>query len=338
MARMSDKKSPTPNFNKILWVKFGWSDYYRGGPVDGNFGWLNDQRGGAEEGRGHEAYNFLPVHETYYCYVPPQAKDYAPSNADNTGWTVVCLAKHPKHKGIHIVGWYENATLIGKWEKVPVGHPDRNFSYCIKSETVFFIPPEERNSPFSHASVKQGKFSFLAGPGVVQTENKKRVLAILEAKLTSQRGSAVPSPSEASVPDPELDSTDPLAGFGTPEHRKKVEKAAENVVISYFRDKKFRHVDRTKIPCGYDFLFHKGSKEFHVEVKGTSGEFPRFFLTKNEYEIGYQSNPVWRLAMVTYALSDDPKLQILDAKQLKKAFDLNPYVFIGKPISMPQEI
>ncbi len=30
---------------KNLWVKFGWSEYYRGGAVDGNFGWLNENKG-----------------------------------------------------------------------------------------------------------------------------------------------------------------------------------------------------------------------------------------------------------------------------------------------------
>lgn len=91
--------------DKIVWVKFGWSDYYRGGPVDGNFGWLNDQRGKKEEGRGHEAFNFARASDgAYYCYVPPQAGEYAPWNESNKGWTVVCLAKKPKHKGIHVVG------------------------------------------------------------------------------------------------------------------------------------------------------------------------------------------------------------------------------------------
>lgn len=104
---------------KVLWVKFGWSDYYRGGPIDGNFGWLNDNRGKKKEGRGHEAFNFMPVDGTYYCYVPPQAKVHAPYNADPYGWTVVCLAKHPKRKGIHIVGWYEDATLHGDWRREP---------------------------------------------------------------------------------------------------------------------------------------------------------------------------------------------------------------------------
>ncbi|KTB55228.1 hypothetical protein AO063_26380 [Pseudomonas fluorescens ICMP 11288] len=59
--------------NKVLWVKFGWSEYYRGGDIAGNFAWLNQNRGTENEGRGHEAYNFMPdVDGTYYCYVPPQ--------------------------------------------------------------------------------------------------------------------------------------------------------------------------------------------------------------------------------------------------------------------------
>lgn len=35
---------------KILWVKFGSSEYYRGGPVDGNFSWLNDNNGNKNKG------------------------------------------------------------------------------------------------------------------------------------------------------------------------------------------------------------------------------------------------------------------------------------------------
>ncbi|MGH7085843.1 MAG: hypothetical protein ACREFN_12720, partial [Acetobacteraceae bacterium] len=104
--------------NKILWVKFAWSDFYRGGPVDGNFAWLNEQPGEANKRPGHEAFNFMPTPDgTYYCYVPPQAGGSAPSNQSDDGWTVVCLAKHPRHKGIHVVGWYENARLIGDWQK-----------------------------------------------------------------------------------------------------------------------------------------------------------------------------------------------------------------------------
>ncbi|MEE4956152.1 hypothetical protein V2J98_00660 [Pseudomonas alliivorans] len=144
--------------NKVLWVKFGWSEYYRGGDIAGNFAWLNQNRGTENEGRGHEAYNFMPdVDGTYYCYVPPQGGNYAPYHDDPEGWTVVCLAKNPATPGIHVVGWYENATLHGEWIVRPNNtdqrqqispHPAYDWSYCITSDSAYFIPPEERVLPF----------------------------------------------------------------------------------------------------------------------------------------------------------------------------------------------
>ena len=324
---------------KILWVKFGWSDYYRGGPVDGNFGWLNKNRGKKNGGRGHEAFNFEPDADgTYYCYVPPQASTSAPSNEDKNGWTVICLAKDPKSKGIHVVGWYENATLLNDWvkrltaqfSKVNREHPTYDSSFCITSQSVYFVPPEFRNVTFSHAAVRQGKYSFLTGPNVKENENKKRVLSILERRISALRKNAVHNPTVASVPDPEIDSTDPLRYFGTPEHRKKVEKTAERVVIKYYKDKRYKALDVTKSNCGHDFVFSKGKLELHVEVKGTSGQNLQFFLTRNEHNVGYLANTFWRLAIVTSALSDFPQVKIYNKKELKKAFNIEPLAFFVK--------
>ena len=58
--------------NKVLWVKFGWSDYYRGGRVGGNFSWL-----AGEGNKAHEALNFEPTDDgTYCCYVPPYSSPH----------------------------------------------------------------------------------------------------------------------------------------------------------------------------------------------------------------------------------------------------------------------
>lgn len=330
---------------KILWVKFGWSDYYRGGAVDGNFAWLNDNKGKKNEGRGHEAFNFNPGPDGgYYCYVPPQTKIHAPWNEDPNGWTVICLAKHPEHAGIHIVGWYEDATLYGEWREPPASivkrrgdaaHPAYDWSYCIKSKTAYFILPEHRTIPFSDNSVRQGKYSFLEGPNVVTNTNKRRVLNTLEERLRLLRPIAIKNPSEEKVPDPELDGSDPLKGFGTPEHRKKVEKAAEDAAIKHYKRKGYTPERVTHLPCGYDFIFTKANSTLHVEVKGTSSPSPQFFLTRNEHRKGLLSNPAWRLVMVTSALSDAPIVTEYDAAELRKAFDLEPYVFIGTFIPKP---
>lgn len=327
------------NAKKILWVKFGWSDYYRGGPVDGNFGWLNEQRGEENEGRGHEAFNFMPAPDgTYYCYVPPQARGYAPSNESNSGWTVVCLAKNPRHKGIHVVGWYDNATLIGDWEKpnpVAASAGERNWSYCITSESAFFIPPEFRNDPFSDSSVRQAKYSFLSGPDVRADENKERVLKLLEGKLKAFHDVAVRNPDESRAPDPETDPADPLAGFGTPEHRKKVEEAAERAIVERYKSKGFQERRVAHLNCGYDYVFTRKNTVHHVEVKGTSMAYERFFLTRNENDGRKDSR--WRLGMVTNALTARPKVTIFDDQAFEKAFDLEPYVFVGKRIVEPKD-
>ena len=325
---------------KVLWVKFGWSEYYRGGPVNGNFRYL------AGEGNvGHEAYNFQPATDgTYYCYVPPQGES-APSHPNPTGWTVVCLAKHPRRKGIHIVGWYEDATLHGRFEDVPdtrahlplgAANSEDRWIYCISSKTACFVPPEERTMPFSHPSVRQGKYSFLRGPGVRTTTNKRRVLDRLRYRMERLKLNcvAIRNPTDDSAPDPAGDPADPLRGFGTPERRKQVEKAAEEAVREHYRAQGFSCTDVTRKNLGFDFIFTKRRTELHVEVKGTSGTVPRFFLTRNEN--AYRDHPAWRFAIVTNALEPRPKVRVYDNREFGKTFELDPYVYTGEPVITPR--
>ena len=324
---------------KVLWVKFGWSDYYRGGPVDGNFSHL------ADKGKvGHEAYNFQPAADsTYYCYVPPQ-NGSAPGNPDPTGWTVVCLAKRPKRKGIHIVGWYENATLNGCFRDapnsrihLPIPGRKRNarWVYCISSKSAYFVPPDERIMPFSHRSVRMGKYSFLRGPGVRTTTNKEAVLTLLERRLRKLKSVAIKNPTGDSTPDPGGDPADPLGGFGTPDHRMRVEQAAEEAVKKYYCAKGFSSTDVTRENLGFDFIFTKGRTKRHVEVKGTSGEIPRFFFTRNENAYREHEHPAWRFAIVTKALKPQPTVRVYNNLQFKKKFELEPYVYTGEPIIRP---
>ena len=321
-------------WDKVLWVKFGWSEYYRGGAVDGNFKFLDGNQ-------GHEAYNFQPAGDgTYYCYVPPHSGRYAPGHkcSELSGWTVVCLAKHPEYPGIHIVGWYEDTTLLRGLKDVPETsgrlpvssqNPDARWRYCLSSKRAFFVPPERRVPPFAHRSIRQAKYSFLCGPGVKVTKNKKEVFAILRNRMRKLDATVIPSPSEASAPDSGADSTDPLRGlFGTPEHRKKVEKAAEEAVKKYYDKKEFQFTNVTKLNLGFDFIFRKGETEYHVEVKGTAGDRPRFFLTRNENACR-KDDPLWRFAIVTNALGPKPTLCVYNNQAFENAFELKPYVFLG---------
>lgn len=314
---------------KLLWVKFGWSDYYRGGPVDGNFPFIKDGE------QGHEAWNFLRQDDgQYYCYTPPQGRDGAtPWNDDPAGWTVACLAKDPKRKGIHLVGWYENATLEGKYAVRPDGFdpgassPNDEFYYSIRAPKAFLIPPDERTEPFSHTSIRQGKYSFLAGPGVHVTDNKSEVRAILEDRLRRLADVAIRNPDPASAPDRDNDPIDPLRGFGTPEHRKKVEQESVAAVERHLKKLGYKCTSREKDNVGYDLeAVHRNGDALHVEVKGTSGGEPRFFMTRNEHD--YREAPEWRLAIVVDALGS-PDVSIYNLREFDRAFDIAPLVWKG---------
>ncbi|QQV79259.1 DUF3883 domain-containing protein (plasmid) [Sphingomonas aliaeris] len=314
---------------KLLWVKFGWSEYYRGGPVDGNFPFIKDGE------QGHEAWNFLRQDDgSYYCYTPPQGRDGStPSNADATGWTVACLAKDPKQKGVHLVGWYENAVLEGKYAVRPAGFdsgasaPHDEFYYSIRAPKAFLVPPDERTEPFSHTSIRQGKYSLLAGPGVHVTDNKAEVRAIIEELIRRYTGVAIPNPDPKSAPDRDNDPVDPLRGFGTPEHRKKVEEAAVTAAVRELKKLGYTSRSREKENVGYDLeAVHKNGSALHVEVKGTSGAEPRLFMTRNEHD--YREAPEWRLAMVVDALGT-PDVRVYTLREFERAFDLAPLVWKG---------
>jgi len=322
---------------KVMWVKFGWSEYYRGGPVDGNFRWLNEG-----DGEGHEAFNFMPGPDGgYYCYVPPHGRASAsPSSDEPHGWTVICLAKFPSQKGVHVVGWYQNATLMG--EQVPrpeyeagIGFrldvQGAEFSYSIKSDTAFFVPPEARTAPFSHPSVKQAKFSYLTGPGIETTAAKAEILEILEAELARLAPLAIAQPNPVNAPDELEDDIDPLGRFGTPEHRRTVELAAERAATTELERLGYRVVRRSDEKIGYDLqaIPNQGGNELYVEVKGTSGADRRFYMTPKERE--FTSTDGWRLAMVTDALGN-PDVKIFTCKQMEQRFSLQPMVWIGREV------
>jgi hypothetical protein len=317
-----------PRLDKLLWVKFGWSDYYRGGPVDGNFPWIKDGE------QGHEAWNFLRQDDgNYYCYTPPQSGSGTPWNADPHGWTVICLAKDPRRSGIHVVGWYEDAELMGGYVVRPPGfdpggvEPSDDYFYSIRAPKAFLIPPEFRTNAFSHPSVRQGKYSFLGGPGVTITDNKRQVRALLESRLAQLTGVAIENPDVETAPDRDNDEIDPLSGFGTAEHRKSVEEASIRAARAELKKQDYDCQSRERDNVGFDLeATHKDGSVLHVEVKGTAGKQPRFFMTANEH--GYREAAEWRLAMVVDALTQ-PKVNIYALREFESTFDLAPMVWKG---------
>src|SRR5690606_28072131 len=121
---------------------------------------------------------------------------------------------------------------------------------------------------------------------------------------------------------------DPLEGFGSPELRKAVEEAAVAATTANLRRLGFDCVSREKDNIGYDIEATRqiDGETLHIEVKGTSGPTPRFFMTANEY--GYREAPEWRLAIVTDALGKRD-VAIYTAEQFATTFEMAPIVWKG---------
>ncbi|SHE75681.1 protein of unknown function [Modicisalibacter ilicicola DSM 19980] len=129
----------------------------------------------------------------------------------------------------------------------------------------------------------------------------------------------------------EYESTDLQAGGRwniDPETRKAVEEAAIQCVIGYFEGQNppYKIEDRQKDNCGYDLLVMREDEALRIEVKGTANAEPSFWLSRNE-KAG-SVHPMWRLAVVTNALSDEEReLELFKTAEMEARFDLEPYLW-----------
>jgi hypothetical protein len=85
--------------------------------------------------------------------------------------------------------------------------------------------------------------------------------------------------------------------------------------------------------CGYDLHATRSNRELHVEVKGTSRDQPRFFLTLSEGRKA-ETDPDWRLAVVTRAKSKPFLSPFVAGKQLTRHFQLEPIQWLGTTRSL----
>jgi len=239
------------------------------------------------------------------------------------------------------VGWLEDATLEGNFVPRPeyatsggfrLDSEGEKFSYSIKSTKAYFVPPEFRTNPFSHNSIKQSKYSYLSGPGVQVSEGKKQIIKIIDDEINRLSDIAVFQPSPITAQDDAEDRVNPFSSFGSPEHRKKVELAAEVVVKNFLENKRYEVINRS-MERGIGFDLHAksliGKEDLLVEVKGTSGSERRFYLTASEIEASSSDN--WRLAIVTNALSN-PEVKFLTGKQVEDGYSLRPLAWVAREV------
>ena len=119
------------------------------------------------------------------------------------------------------------------------------------------------------------------------------------------------------------DYDDIVLQFGNAEHNREVEKAAVDFVTKYMQSEGYTVVSREQDRCGYDLLCSSEDEEYHVEVKGTSGEAMRFIMTDKEFSTASEDED-YLVCIVTSALSDEPTLSILDVDTLLDHFQYRP--------------
>lgn len=68
--------------------------------------------------------------------------------------------------------------------------------------------------------------------------------------------------------------------------------------------------------------------------KRTAAAEEQFFLTRNENKS--RNDPRWRIAVVIHALAEQSNVKTYNNREFNAAFDLEPYVFVGKRVDEPK--
>ena len=305
---------------RIAVIKTGWSDDYKGSPVEAAHGYVQTNKD------GHEKFNFLPSPDgRFYAYTPPVGETYSPPKPkEREDWLVFAVAKRPKRLGLYLTGWYEGAAFAGDYvprveydrkKGFPLDDQGEQFVYTLSADEAVQIDPDETPYVFPGDHMKRSPIYYLRGNGEKKPwceDLAKQLLAIRK----SHQGADRP-----------VQRTRASGGRGgicaDPERRKQVEGAAIAMVYKEYPSPRFEIDDRQKDNCGYDLLVRtakKSGQELHIEVKGTQNAKPHFLMSKREYAYMLANPRQWRLAMVCDALGKKPKLEILNASEARQRF------------------
>ncbi len=304
------------SFEKIAFVKTGWADHYSGDPIVGRHDYID------KFNDAHEKFNFLQAPDKkYYAYIPPIGKNNSvPQPADKDGWLIIFVSAYEGKGRLVAVGYYVNARFESEFKCRPeyelqfafqTDVEGNKYLYCITSDDAYLIPKSERNFEVDGKHFRRSPIIYARG--VNKNDSWRNGYARLAEQIYRHY----------STRDIHKTSGEPSLRFPNQEHRKKVEKASVNFVKEKLKELGYVIEDKQKLNCGYDLLAKRDEEpsELHIEVKGTSGPEPHFYLSKNEKN--YISNPKWRLAIVINALNN-PSYELLTKEQLDKRFHLVP--------------
>lgn len=321
----------------IIFFNIGWMKQYKGIKEDdklvGGFGYI------LENETGHEQYNFLPHRGDVYGYAPIRwdkgKKEFERLNINNLGAgahdesiegvTVVFISKSPTTRTTYIVGWYKNATVYRRPQKLAlkgrVLNGDNLYYICkAKEEDTICLPESERVFAIPTAQKERGGY----GQSTIwyaprRKDIQEKVLRYIESGEVPYR---VPERSQDGL---------------SQEDKKRVETTAVDATKAFFRKLGFRVQSVEGDNCGWDLLVYNAIEEFYVEVKGTAGKIVNFQLTPNEYANLKKHWRKYKIAVATSCLGK-PELSIYSIWHNTKKNKYFGHTDKGKPIQLTEQI
>jgi hypothetical protein len=273
----------------------------------------------AENGYGHELFNFRNTDGTCYGYVPPTGNLHlekhfnVPRQAETLeGATVVWTAPHPEQGGRAVVGVWRDATIFREVQH-PTGKLARRrmidgepatYLCTAKAENCLLLEPDARpifmrpGQPRNGQSWPGQQKVFYPKPGSPALKLLSRILRDVDPQQTPKGGPSSRKP-KARRSSWQVDV----------ERRRRIEEAAVLAVGTRLEGLGFEIESVEKENLGYDLVATRGDEVLHVEVKGRSGSDVSAELTVNEFDClrNYQKsrNPKahYRIAIVTDALA-----------------------------------
>lgn len=295
---------------KYLFCNTGWMESYQGNSK------ADQIRGGGsfvtEEGMGHEVCNFHNHRGSVYGYVQPargqrsasagsiKLENIVNGNASKDdefieGVLVIWTAKRPEG-GTVVVGWYKDATVFREYhyfKSAPALHSKNGldgYRIHVRAENAKLLPVDERVYQIQRKTQGSiGQSNVWYGDSTIGRKIAVDIAALSKGKRPTHKSKSV-------------SKTDP-------EHNAKVEKAAVKLVWKYYEDLGYDLISVEKDNVGWDLEASQNKTNLRIEVKGLSGSSPHIELSPNEFKAWSEAHPLYRMAVVTEALTS-PKLHI----------------------------
>ncbi|MBU8545794.1 MULTISPECIES: protein NO VEIN domain-containing protein [Roseomonadaceae] len=289
----------------IIYFNIGWMKRYAGTAPDdktiGAHAYLNNHR------YGDESYNFAPTaYGTVRGHRPPGSHEKtnitrmgaARTDAEIKGALVVWLAKEPGTRRTLIVGWYMNATVFREGRDGTVDLNDKRINYTAeaRADGATLLPPIARTFEVQSSRLRPGS-GFGQKPTWYGAEVvDKRVWSYIQTYGQSKEKQLISKTSAGNKTPPK--------NFD-PELRRKVEKAAVEHAIGYYKAEFGGSCIVKSVETaakGWDLEVYNSSDPLLVEVKGLLNAELVCELTANEYE--KMMRPANRRSYVVYVVNN----------------------------------